>query len=239
MNQIVINQTAIQVKEYDGKRVVTFKDIDTVHERPEGTARRNFNANKKYFIEGEDYFVRNSYEAKTEFNIIAPNGLVFITETGYLMLVKSFTDDLAWTVQRQLVNTYFQVKQMLDYESRPNTKLLTVKDYIRNTCKEIGINEPIFTGIGVCAADFPRDFYVLQAWEALLLIYRFAPDSKAIIIDEKNISDDTLYIRFRVHLFAKYNYFETKFNKKDGEWTLSELTHHCPFKKGKKVTYYA
>ena len=238
MNQIVINQTAIQVKEYNGKRVVTLKDIDAVHERPEGTARRNFNTNKKYFIEGEDYFVRDSYEAKTEFNIIAPNGLVLITELGYLMLVKSFTDDLAWSVQRQLVNTYFQVKQILNYESCQNTKLLTVKDYIRNTCKEIGMNEPIFTGIGVCAADIPKDFYILQAWEALSLIYRFAPDSKAIIIDEKNISDNRLYIRFRVHLFATDNYFETKFYKKDGEWILSELTHHCPFKREKKVTYY-
>ncbi|MDE7094434.1 MAG: phage antirepressor KilAC domain-containing protein [Oscillospiraceae bacterium] len=28
------------------------------------------------------------------------------------MLVKSFTDDLAWTVQRQLVNSYFRVRQM-------------------------------------------------------------------------------------------------------------------------------
>ena len=57
MNQIVINQTAIQVKEYNGKRVVTFKDIDTVHERPEGTARKRFNDNRKHFIEGEDYFI--------------------------------------------------------------------------------------------------------------------------------------------------------------------------------------
>lgn len=57
-------QHEIVVKEIEGKRVVTFKDIDTLHARPEGTARRNFNVNKKYFVENEDYFVRNSYEAK-------------------------------------------------------------------------------------------------------------------------------------------------------------------------------
>jgi hypothetical protein len=34
-----------------------------------------------------------------------------VTESGYLMLVKSFTDDLAWDVQRQLVNTYFKVEK--------------------------------------------------------------------------------------------------------------------------------
>lgn len=34
--------------------------------------------------------------------------ITLITESGYLMLVKSFTDDLAWDVQRQLVNSYFR-----------------------------------------------------------------------------------------------------------------------------------
>ena len=118
MNEIVINQTALRVKEHNGKRVVTFKDIDAVHERPEGTARKRFNDNKKYFIEGEDYFVRKTDEAKTEFNIIAPNGLVLITESGYYMLVKSFTDELSWQVQRELTNSYFRVQQIqADYST--------------------------------------------------------------------------------------------------------------------------
>lgn len=109
---IKIGSQEISIKEFQGKRVVTFKDVDVVHERPEGTARRNFNTNKKYLIEGEDYFVRNSYEAKDEFGATAPNGLVLLTEQGYLMLVKSFTDDLAWQVQRELVNTYFTVQKI-------------------------------------------------------------------------------------------------------------------------------
>lgn len=111
MNNITIANANVSVKEYKGQRVVTFKDIDTVHQRPSGTARRNFNTNKKHFIEGEDYFVRNSYEAKNEFNLVAPNGIVLITESGYLMLVKSFTDDFSWDVQRELVKCYFRVKE--------------------------------------------------------------------------------------------------------------------------------
>ena len=51
-----------------------------------------------------------SYEAQAEYGITAPNGLTLITESGYLMLVKSFTDDLAWDVQRQLVKRYFAQK---------------------------------------------------------------------------------------------------------------------------------
>lgn len=109
-NIVKINNNSIQIKEFKGQRVVTFKDIDIVHQRPEGTARRNFRENKHRFIEEVDYFIRNSYEAKEEYKITAPNGLVLITESGYLMLVKSFTDDLAWEVQRQLVNSYFRSK---------------------------------------------------------------------------------------------------------------------------------
>ena len=113
MNELfTINQAAISIKEYSGKRVVTFKDIDTVHHRPEGTARKRFNDNKKHFVEGEDYFVRKTDEAKREFDIAAPNGLVLLTESGYYMLVKSFTDELSWDVQRQLVNGYFRANQM-------------------------------------------------------------------------------------------------------------------------------
>lgn len=112
MNEVVkINNTDLQVKEYKGQRVVTFKDIDECHERPEGTARKRFNGNKKHFIEGIDYFKITPSEFRTAFGEMdkrQQNNITLISESGYMMLVKSFTDDLAWEVQRMLVNTYFQ-----------------------------------------------------------------------------------------------------------------------------------
>lgn len=109
---VTINQTELPVKEYQGKRVVTLKEIDAVHNRPEGTARKRFNDNKKRFIMGTDYFQVCASEIRTnnimELSPKAHEDVTLITESGYLMLVKSFTDDLAWTVQRQLVNTYFR-----------------------------------------------------------------------------------------------------------------------------------
>lgn len=111
-NLISINSTDLTVKEFHGQRVVTLREVDAVHQRPYGTARKRFNDNKDRFVEGVDYFVRNSDEAAKEYGIIAPNGLTLITESGYLMLVKSFTDDLAWDVQRQLVNTYFRSEEL-------------------------------------------------------------------------------------------------------------------------------
>lgn len=124
MNAIAIGNTNVAIKEYKGQRVVTFKDIDTVHGRPDGTARRNFNRNKEHFIEGEDFFVRNSYEAKKEYSATAPNGLTLLTESGYLMLAKSFTDKVAWDVQRALVKSYFRAKQ----ERTPEYEQLRLED---------------------------------------------------------------------------------------------------------------
>lgn len=125
-NLIKIGNQEISEKEFNGKRVVTFKDIDLVHERPEGTARKRFNDNKKHFIACEDYFVRNTDEAKNEFGVTAPNGLMLLTEQGYLMLVKSFTDDLAWTVQRQLVSNYFNKKKPMTATEQIKLQLLAI-----------------------------------------------------------------------------------------------------------------
>ncbi len=131
MNDIIkINNHDILIKEYKGQRVVTFKDIDVVHGRPEGTAKRNFNDNKKHFIEGEDFFTISYSEFCTEYVPNPPKRgnpnipVNLMTESGYLMLVKSFTDDLAWKVQRQLVSSYFRVRQLVDERLSPETKML-------------------------------------------------------------------------------------------------------------------
>lgn len=109
LQTVKINQSDIAVKEYNGKRVVTFKDVDLCHGRADGTARKRFNDNRSHFIEGEDFFNVQMSEKRTLGFEVPNRGITLITESGYLMLVKSFTDDLAWDVQRQLVNSYFKV----------------------------------------------------------------------------------------------------------------------------------
>ena len=115
-NAIMVGNHTLPIKEYNNVRVVTFKDIDTVHERPDGTASRNFRKNRERFVENEDYFIieLTADEIRRQFQVGKNAGrtAILITESGYLMLVKSFTDDLAWKVQRELVNTYFRVKDI-------------------------------------------------------------------------------------------------------------------------------
>jgi hypothetical protein len=110
-NLVKIGSTSVAIKEYHGQRVVTFKDIDQCHGRPEGTARKRFNDNRHHMIEGVDFFNVQKSEKRTLGFEVPNRGITVITESGYLMLVKSFTDDLAWGVQRQLVNTYFRKGQ--------------------------------------------------------------------------------------------------------------------------------
>jgi hypothetical protein len=107
---VTIVDTTIPVIEYQGQRVITLAMVDRLHRRPDGTAKRNLADNKERFVEGKHFYLID-YSKKYEFRTfgidIPPRGLTVLTERGYSMLVKSFSDDFAWEVQEQLVDSYF------------------------------------------------------------------------------------------------------------------------------------
>jgi hypothetical protein len=112
---IRVNEVEITKIEYKGRPVLTFKMIDAVHRRPEGTTSRTFTANKERFVEGKHFYLLDFTQNNVFrfFGIeIPPRGLTVLTEAGYLLLVKSFTDDLAWGVQEKLVEAYFALKEI-------------------------------------------------------------------------------------------------------------------------------
>ena len=116
-NIVQINGQSLPVREYKGQRVVTIKDVAEVHGVKTEIIRRNFNRNRKHFIENVDYFVLKAKEiARVNLSRPKVTNLNVFTESGYLMLVKSLTDDLAWKVQRELVNGYFKVKEVIRRE---------------------------------------------------------------------------------------------------------------------------
>jgi len=145
---ININNVDIIIKELNNKRVVTFDEIDTVHQRPSGTARRNFNTNKHRFKEGVDYYLYKGEKGRkallqanyTNF-VELPKSRNFayylITESGYLMLVKSLTDDLSWEVQRQLVDSYFKIQEIINKQesnieiTKDTTDLSGIYDFMQ------------------------------------------------------------------------------------------------------------
>ncbi|MGM9978750.1 MAG: ORF6N domain-containing protein [Clostridium sp.] len=167
---IKIGSKDLQVKQYKGQRVVTFKDVDMVHERVKGTARRNFNENKEHFIKNVDYFKVCADEIRTHKIIDISNkareDITFLTETGYLMLVKSLQDDLAWEVQRELVNRYFRVDNSRKVISEIKGQLITIindlldeklseaREYYKiNSKSKVDISTYIKKRLGILRAD--------------------------------------------------------------------------------------
>lgn len=117
MNTVTINNKHLPAVEYRGQRVVTLAMIDEVHQRPEGTARAAFYRNRSHFIEGVDFLEMTADVIRTEslsdaFAARTAKGIILF-ESGYLMLTKPFNDDLAWQVQRELVNSYFRTRAPL------------------------------------------------------------------------------------------------------------------------------
>lgn len=104
-----INGQSIPIIEMGGVRLVTMKQIAELHQVNVKNIRTNFLRNRKQFIEGTDFI--EFADILPGYNL-SPGGQfqtrIFFTETGYLMLVKSLTDDLAWRIQRLLVTRYFR-----------------------------------------------------------------------------------------------------------------------------------
>ena len=111
---------SLVVTTWNNQRVVTASTIDELHGRISGTARDAFRRNKKYFVEGEDYFLLkgedlNEFKLQNE-SMSNPRSnkrggaraVMVFTQTGYLMLTKPMNDDVSWQIQRMLVNKYFQ-----------------------------------------------------------------------------------------------------------------------------------
>lgn len=115
MGMEVIQRLANQPVEYRGQRVITLAQMDEAHDRPEGTAGRAFRKHKDKLVEGEHYF-RIPRGELTTLNVVTPRNLaedlIALTERGYLLLVKTFRDELAWQIQDRLIDCYFAVRAM-------------------------------------------------------------------------------------------------------------------------------
>ena len=151
-----------KIKIWNDQRVVTFRDIDEVHQRPEGTAKKAFSRNRKRFIRGVDYFIVTRSEIQKSvkdtleyFGDIPNRGITVLTETGYLMVVKPFHDDLSWKVQRILVSSYFNCRKLQNevinrsdvpqpneghYPSLANTWMKDHEPLFKQICSAYGIS---------------------------------------------------------------------------------------------------
>lgn len=113
-NAILIADTEVHQITFKGEPVVTFAMVDEVHQRPEGTAGRNFRENRDRFVEGKDFIELTSDEIRrmSEAGVFPPRTArgTILTKRGYLKLTKPMNDDRAWQVQGEMIDRYFAVE---------------------------------------------------------------------------------------------------------------------------------
>jgi hypothetical protein len=140
VNAITVGHTVkLNIVVFNKEPVLTFDMIDVAHGKADGQARTNFTRNKQRFVEGKHYHMVGYADAAAmeAYGVnVPPRGLTLITKRGYLLLVKSFTDDLAWDVQEQLVDYYFEGQvQKSAVETITATQLKALGDQMDNVTR--------------------------------------------------------------------------------------------------------
>lgn len=101
---IVIDGIGIPVREYEGQRVLTLRNIDVVHKRSGGTAGRYFSQNKTRFREKKDFFLIKDEKLLSVEKVF--------TLSGYEILTKCYlVSERDMNVQREVIETYFTVAE--------------------------------------------------------------------------------------------------------------------------------
>ena len=120
MEIVKVNDKELVVRNYNNERIVTAWDIAYLHNKTVSEVGQQFKRNVKYLKENLDYFILNKDDISVSQIVIQkklPNNVKKIpifTESGYLLLVKSFNDELSWEIQRILINSYFKVREVIE-----------------------------------------------------------------------------------------------------------------------------
>ena len=143
-NLITISGKEIEIKEYNGERVITAWDIAKIHERDVNEITKNFNRNRETFDLNEDYFILNKKEFSERLKIVQdfiPNNvkeIILFTESGYLLLTKTFSDKLSWKIQKKLIKAYFKLKEL---KEKVEAGEIEIKQKINNERKDVPVTE--------------------------------------------------------------------------------------------------
>lgn len=95
---IKIKGKDIFIKEQDGQRVVTFSDIDKIHNRPPHTARSYFYQNITMFKQNKDFILFEGNKGRI---------LHMITASGYLVFRKLHLNDMDDEIIKEMLSSYF------------------------------------------------------------------------------------------------------------------------------------
>lgn len=144
-NHVTVVDLTIPVIEYNAERVLTLLHIDQLHRVPQDTTFSIFTQNKSKLQINKHYYIAypsDSAFASTYPYPIPPSGIVLVTQRGYSMLVKAFTDDFSWQVQEQLADAYFDAQRILSPAEQllNQAQLLVAHDQRLNRLEQAHVN---------------------------------------------------------------------------------------------------
>lgn len=104
--------------EYKGQRVVTLRQIDEAHKKPDDAAYKQYHRHKERYLQGVDFIEISASEFRSQFPSLvkkqAGGSILLFTERGYGKIVKGWNDDLSWQLHDAMQDAYFMVKQAVE-----------------------------------------------------------------------------------------------------------------------------
>lgn len=119
----------------EGKKAITDKHIAEVHDMRTADVRRRINDNIKRFKEGVDYIdlkstVHDMHSKEilkslgyTDVAIRNAEHIYLLSERGYAKLIKIMDTDLAWEIHDQLIDEYFQMREVIQNGNLPSYQI--------------------------------------------------------------------------------------------------------------------
>lgn len=115
---VTVLDREVRVVGYRGHRVVTFRMVDELHDRVEGTAARQFRENRDWFREGLDFFELTSDEIRRmcDEGVLPPRTAraILLTERGYGKVTKGWSDDRSRRLFDAMQDAYFAIQGNAD-----------------------------------------------------------------------------------------------------------------------------
>lgn len=188
MNRTVnIMGQEIVIKEQDGQRVVTFNDIDKVHNRPLYTAQNYFRQNITMFKENKDFIPFKGNKGRV---------IHLITASGYVIFKKlHLINDKDDVIMREMLSIYFtSLEEREELESMNNLQIFNSQEFGRIRTVMVD-NEPWFVGkdvaiaLGYAKPENAISSHVSKEDKTSTLIQGSGSNykSKAIIINESGL----------------------------------------------------
>lgn len=141
MQEITINNTALQVREYNGQRILTTAQVAEQYGTTTEIIKRNFSNNREHYTDGKHYYyltgdvLRQFKNEVKNLPLVGKNAssLYLWTEKGAFLHAKSLNTPEAWDAYDFLVENYFNQEKK---QELPAMSMMEMIAHIANNAVE-------------------------------------------------------------------------------------------------------